>query len=189
MEEVSAQNSRAAHDRRHFNNVLQELLEQGETVEAFALLQSQNQVKHKISKVYCENPAVNAAVCHYAERAEQSGILTEIELDIPRELTVNSLELSMVVSNLLENAIAACIKQSGSKPLFIHFICRNMGRLLLEIENSCTEDTALDEDSYPVSMEEGHGIGSKSVIAFAKKYDGELIYNIENGVFRVRLLV
>lgn len=189
MEEVSAQNSRAAHDRRHFNNVLQELLEQGETVEAFALLQSQNQVKHKISKVYCENPAVNAAVCHYEERAEQSGILTEIELDIPRELTVNSLELSMVVSNLLENAIAACIKQSGSKPLFIHFICRNMGRLLLEIENSCTEDTALDEDSYPVSMEEGHGIGSKSVIAFAKKYDGELIYNIENGVFRVRLLV
>ncbi len=189
MEEVSAQNSRAAHDRRHFNNVLQELLEQGKTVEASALLQSQNQVMHKISKVYCENPAVNAAVCHYAELAEQSGILTEIELDIPRELAVDSLELSMVVSNLLENATQACIKQSGSKPLFIHFICRNMGRLLLEIENPCTEDTTLDEDGYPVAMEEGHGIGSKSVIAFAKNYDGELIYNIENSVFRVRLLV
>lgn len=189
MEEVSAQNSRAAHDRRHFNNVLQELLEQGKTGEASALLQSQNQVMHKISKVYCENPAVNAAVCHYAELAEQSDIFTEIELDIPRELAVDSLELSMVVSNLLENAIAACIKQSGSKPLFIHFICRNMGRLLLEIENPCTEDTTLDEDGYPVAMEEGHGIGSKSVIAFAKKYDGEMIYTIENGVFRVRLLV
>jgi len=189
MEEVSAQNSRAAHDRRHFNNVLQELLEQGKISEASVLLQSQNQVMHKISKVYCENPAVNAAVCHYAELAEQSGILTEIELDIPRELAVDSLELSMVVSNLLENAIAACIKQSGSRPLFIHFICRNMGRLLLEIENPCTKDTTLDEDGYPVAMEEGHGIGSKSVIAFAKKYDGELIYNIENGVFQVRLLV
>ncbi len=189
MEEVSAQNSRAAHDRRHFNNVLQELLEQGKTGEAVALLQSQNQVMHKISKFYCENPAVNAAVCHYADLAEQSGILTEMELDIPRELTVDSLELSMVVSNLLENAIAACLKQSGSKPLSIHFICRNMGRLLLEIENPCTEDTALGEDGYPATLEEGHGIGSKSVVAFAKKYDGELIYNIENGVFRVRLLV
>ncbi|WMJ90717.1 hypothetical protein [Anaerocolumna sp. MB42-C2] len=26
-------------------------------------------------------------------------------------------------------------------------------------------------------------------MTFAKKYDGELIYKIENGVFRVRLLV
>jgi hypothetical protein len=37
------------------------------------------------------------------------------------------------------------------------------------------------------------GIGSKSVMAFVKKYDGELIYNIENGVSfpfsRVRLWV
>lgn len=189
MEEVAAHNSRAAHDRRHFNNVLQELLEQGKTGEAVALLQSQNQVMHKISKVYCENPAVNAAVCHYAGLAEQSGILTEMELDIPRELTVDSLELSMVVSNLLENAIAACLKQSVGKPLSIHFICCNKGRLLLEIENPCTEDTTLDGNGYPVAMEEGHGIGSKSVIAFAKKYDGELIYTIEKGIFRVRLLV
>ena len=41
MEEVSEQNSRMAHDRRHFNNVLLELLERGETGEATALLQSQ----------------------------------------------------------------------------------------------------------------------------------------------------
>ena len=189
MEEVSAQNSLAAHDRRHFNNMLLELLEKGENHEAVALLKRQNRTAPRISKVYCENPVVNAAVCHYAKLAEQSGIPTVIELDIPSELSVDSLELSMVVSNLLENAIVACLKQSGSKSLYIHFICRNMGRLLLEMENPCAEDTALDENSYPVALEEGHGVGSKSVIAFAKKYDGELMYQIEYGVFRVRLLV
>ncbi len=189
MEEVSAQNSRAAHDRRHFNNMILALLEKDENQEAVSLLKKQNQDTPKISKVYCENPAVNAAVCHYAGLAEQSGILTEIELDIPRDLTVDSLELSMVVSNLLENAIAACLKNSGSRPLSIQFICRNMGRLLLEIENPCTKGTVLDEEGYPVTLEEGHGIGSKNVIAFAKKYDGELIYQVEKGLFRVRLLV
>lgn len=70
MGEVAAQNSRAAHDRRHFNNVLLELLEQGKTGEAYALLQNQNQAAYKITKVYCENTAVNAAVCHYAGLAE-----------------------------------------------------------------------------------------------------------------------
>ncbi|SBW00350.1 conserved membrane hypothetical protein [uncultured Eubacteriales bacterium] len=189
MEELSAQNSRAAHDRRHFNNVLLELLEQEKTGEATALLQSQNQMTQKISRIYCGNSAVNAAVCHYAALAEQAGISTEIELDIPRELPVNSLELSMVVSNLLENAIQACGRLTdGTKP-YLRFTCRSVGRLLLEMENTCTGDTTLDENGYPIAREEGHGIGSRSVVAFAKKYDGELLYKIETGVFRVRILV
>jgi signal transduction histidine kinase len=189
MEEVSAQNSRAAHDRRHFNNVLLELLEQEKTGEAAALLQSQNQSALRISKIYCENPAVNAAVCHYAGLAEQAGIRLEITLDIPDDLTVDALELSMVVSNLMENAIQACGRLPENAPPYLRFTCRSVGRLLLEMENPCDKDTVLDESGYPVSFEEGHGIGSKSVIAFAKKYDGELLYKIDNGVFRVRLLV
>ncbi len=189
MEEVSAQNSRAAHDRRHFNNVLLELLEQGEAVEATALLQSQNQVVTKISKVYCVNPVVNAAVCHYIGIAEEMGILTDIELDIPVHLTVDVLELSMVISNLLENAIHACKRLPYDQASFLNFTCRSVGRLLLEMENPCSDFTVLDENGYPVTEEESHGIGSKGVLSFAKKYDGELIYQIENAVFRVRLLV
>ena len=189
MEEISAQNSRAAHDRRHFNNVLLELLEQGKTAEGVALLQRQNQVTHEIIKVFCENPAVNAAVCHYAGLAERAGISMEISLDIPNNLSVDSLELSMAVSNLMENAISACGRLTdGTKP-YLRFTCRSVGRLLLELENPCTTDTALDESGYPVAFEEGHGIGSRSVLAFTKKYNGELLYKIENSIFKVRLLV
>jgi hypothetical protein len=47
MEELSAQNSRAAHDRRHFNNVLMKLLEQEKTGEAAALLQSRGMTMEK----------------------------------------------------------------------------------------------------------------------------------------------
>lgn len=189
MEEVAAQNSHTAHDRRHFNNVLLELLEQGHTGEAVALLQRQNQAAPNISRVYCENPAVNAAVCHYASIAEQAGIPTEITLDIPGNVAVDALELSMVVSNLMENAIQSCERLPQNKARYIRFTCRSAGRLLLEMENPCAGDTTLDESGYPVACDEGHGIGSKSVVAFAKKYDGELLYKIENGVFRVRLLV
>ncbi len=189
MEEVSAQNSRAAHDRRHFNNVLLNLLEQGKSDEVTTLLKNQNQIAYKISKVYCENPVVNAAVCHYVNIAEQAGISTKIELDIPRELTVDSLELSMVISNLLENAIQSCGKLIDISSPYLRFICRNVGMLLLEMENPCTEGTRLDDNGYPFTSQEEHGIGSKSVIAFVKKYDGELMYKIENGIFRVRVVV
>ena len=189
MEEVSAQDSRTAHDRRHFNNVLLELLDNGQTAEASALLRRQNQTAPKTSRVYCENPAVNAAVSHYASMAEQYGIRTEISLEIPADLPIDALELSMVVSNLLENAIHSCEKLPYDREGFIRFTCMSAGRLLLEIENPCPDGTALDENGHPVASGEGHGIGSKSVIAFAKKYDGELLYKIENGVFQVRLLI
>ncbi len=95
----------------------------------------------------------------------------------------------MVVSNLMENAIQACESLPDGANPYLRFNCRSVGRLLLELENPCTEDTTLDENGFPIAHEEGHGVGSKSVAAFAKKYDGELIYKIENGVFRVRLLV
>lgn len=95
----------------------------------------------------------------------------------------------MVVSNLMENAIQACGRLAQNQTPYLRFTCRSVGRLLLEMENPCAAGTALDKNGYPVSGEEGHGIGSKSVIAFVNKYDGELLYNIENGVFRVRLLV
>ncbi|OQA26068.1 MAG: hypothetical protein BWY58_01173 [Chloroflexi bacterium ADurb.Bin344] len=189
MAEVSEQNSRAAHDRHHFNNVLLELLEEGKTDQAQALLQSQNQVVHQISKVYCENSAVNAAVCHYTDLAEQEGIKTEIMLDIPSNLSVDALEFSMVVSNLMENAVQACKRLPEEQVPYLRFTCRYVGRLLLEMENPCAKNSMLDEYGYPVTPEENHGIGSKSVIAFAKKYDGELIYKIENSIFQVRLLI
>ena len=189
MDEVSAQNNRAAHDRRHFNNLLLGLLEQGHTDEAASLLRSQNRATPKIDRIYCENTAVNAAVCHYAAIAELAGMQTEIALDIPEDLKVDRLEFSMVVSNLMENAIQACERLPNNRVPYLRFTCRSVGRLLLEMENPCAEGVALDESGYPVAVEEGHGIGSRSVIAFAKKYDGELLYKIENGIFRVRLLV
>ncbi|GAB1535268.1 hypothetical protein ADMFC3_08990 [Geovibrio sp. ADMFC3] len=189
MQEVAEQDSRTSHDRRHFNRVLLELLEQGQADEAADLLRNQSQNSPQISKIYCENHAVNAAVSYYAGIAEQSGIPMEINLDIPNNLTLSALELSMVVSNLLENAIHECRKQSENKDIYIRFICRNAGRLLLEMENPCSGNISFDENGYPVAAGDGHGIGSKSVAAFAKKYDGELLYKVENGVFQVRLLV
>lgn len=189
MDEVSAQNSRAAHDRRHFNNVLLELLEQGKAGEAYTLLESHNQAVPKISKIYCENHVVNAAVCHYASLAEQAGIQVEITLDIPGDVNVDALELTMVVSNLMENAIQACERLPQNQASYLRFNCQNVGRLLLEMENPCGEGSTLDESGYPVASGKEHGIGSKSVIAFVKKYDGELLYKSENGVFQVRMLV
>ena len=189
MEEVSAQNSRISHDQRHFNSVVLELLEQGKPNEAAALLKSQNKATPITDHVYCENYTVNAAVCHYAALAKQQEIAVQIVLDIPSELTVDALELSMAVSNLMENAINACGRLPQERNAYLCFTAHHAGRLLLEMENPCAEDTVLGADGFPFTRQVSHGVGSKSVQAFANKYNGELLYQVKEGVFRVRLLV
>lgn len=189
IEEASAQNIRMSHDRRHFNNLLLELLDRGKVNEAIGLLGKQNQSIIKTSRTYCENCVVNAAVNHYVAVAEQVNIHLEIALEIPRDLSVDALELSMVISNLMENAIQACTKIPHDQKPTIKFYCRHVGRLLIELENSCPENIILDENGYPIRNKETHGIGTKSIVAFSKKYDGELLYKIDDGIFRVRLLV
>jgi len=189
MDKVAQQNSLATHDRRHFNSMLLHLLDQGELEEARTYLKQQ--LAHTIpqTRVYCQNKAVNAAIGYYIAKAEASGVPVETNLDIPTQLPFDSVELALVVSNLLENAIQAVSHLPQGHARFIHFTCRQKGRLLLEMSNPCPEHTILDNNGLPFSAQSGHGLGTRSVVAFANKYHAELLYSIRDNLFTVRLLI
>lgn len=189
MNEAAKQQSIVAHDQRHFNSTILELLEQGNPEDAIFLLQKQTKAIPLKRRHYCENTTVNATVAYYASMAESKDIAINIHLDIPSELAIDSLELSMAIANLLENAIHGCEALSTQEKKQLFLLAHHVGRLMLEISNPCLATTTLDEDGYPISLQEGHDIGTKSVLAFAKKYNAELFYRIENGIFTVRLIV
>lgn len=189
MDKAIDQGNLAAHDRRHFNGMVLGLLERGQVEEAAACLRRQNEAMPPKTAKYCENVSVNAAVCHYAALAESEGIRMEIDLAIPGDCVVDSLEFAMVVSNLLENAIHGAAALPDGSERYIRFSCFHVGRFLLEISNPCVATLRLGGDGYPEAEASGHGVGTRSVAAFAAKYGAELLYHVESGVFRVRLLV
>lgn len=185
---AAQQASIARHDHRHFSGTLLELLQQGQTEKAILLLEQQFTAS-KVPRRFCENTTVNAAVSYYANLCEQSAVTLHAKLDIPDEIGINNLELSLAVSNLLENALHACQKLPEGEKRIIQFSALFTGQLLLEMGNPYAGDVDLDESGYPTSKEEGHGIGTKSVIAFVEKQNGQLTYRTENGIFRVRLML
>lgn len=189
LDEAQQQSSIVAHDRRHFNNTLIELLERKKTEDAIEFLRKQSNIKSSKLKNYCENAVINAAVSYYIDLAEKNGISTDISLDIPSFLTIDSLGLAMVISNLIENAIQACKVLKVDREQRIWFTCRYAGRLILEISNTCDATVALNESGLPVAKESGHGVGTKSVLAFAEANEAEIFYQILDGIFRVRMLI
>lgn len=189
MDDKVKQMSIAAHDRRHFIATLLDLLNQGENKKAIDLLNCQAAALPLKPRKFCENVTINAAVSFYVELAEQEGIHTDIQLNIPQELTVDELELTVVICNLLENAIHAAQKSSQSMGRYIKFTAVYTGQLIFEMENPYHGIIETDENGYPISKEQGHGMGTQSIVAFIEKNNAEILYDILNQIFRVRIIV
>lgn len=189
MDHVEHQSRIMLHDHRHFNHMISRLLEHEQIEEAKAILQKQSEHVFLKDRKYCENTTINASISHFTSIAKSHGIEPDIQLEIPNELPIDSLELAITISNLFENAIHGCDELTNSKEKFIFATCRFVGRLVLEISNSCHPDVNLDKEGLPFSQQKGHGLGTKSVRAFVAKYDAELLYHIENETFHVRIIV
>ena len=176
------------HDRRHFEALLYQLLEEGKTEEANKYLSERLSMEPKGIQKYCENTTVNAAVTHYISQAQRSGIQTTVSANIPISLPVDEMELAITISNLLENAVHACMKLP-EKERYLKLTAKYKNQLLLEIENSCEGTVPLDEDGHPFSNENNHGTGTRSVLAFVNKTNSEIQYLAEEKRFRVRMII
>ena len=188
MDETVRQMSVVQHDRRHFNNTLLGLLEQGETGKAAELIRAQSAALPVKPRHYCQNLPVNAAVSYYAGLAREHGIACDLRLDIPEKLQVDELSLAMAVGNLMENAVNA-VSGLPAERRRITFSAVSAGQLVMELSNPYEGTVELDADGIPVSHAEGHGRGSASVAGFVKRSGGEIVYETADGIFRVRILI
>ncbi len=189
MDEAVGQMRVMQHDQRHLNATLLELMQNGDVKNAAALLRQQIAILPKKPVRYCENITVNAAISYYAALADGRRIRCDLRLDIPEKLPFSELALSMTLSNLMENAIHACEKLDPQMECYLRVRAVYTGQLILEVENPYSGEIPLDENGYPAVREEGHGLGGESVRAFVRENGGELLYQVENGVFNVRLLI
>ncbi len=188
MDETVRQMSIVQHDSRHFNNTLLSLLRQGEADKAADLIRQQSEALPQKPQSYCQNVSVNAAVSYFAELARQRGVSCELRLDIPEKLDIDELSLVMAVSNLMENAITA-VSALPAEKCMLRFTAVNTGQLIIELSNPYDGEVALDGNGFPISCEEGRGRGTQSVADFVKECGGELVYDISDGIFKVRLMV
>lgn len=179
----------SCHDLRHYIAELKTLLEAGNTKEALRVLGSygEQNIDTEIPH-YCDNPTINAILVYYIHKAEQEDIKVETDCKLLGQLPIEASELAIVLANTIENAIHACAKVSGNRERFIKIKIVSTPQFALEVANSYEGTVEFNENGIPVSDKIGHGLGTKSISAFAEKYDGVLEYNADGTLFRLRLL-
>lgn len=178
------------HDMRHLVSNIMTLLLDDKSKEALQMLESFD--KHSESAnlpKYCKNITVNATLSMYLQQAIKQGIILSVNCDIPEVLPVDVFEFSMVCANAVENAVQACAKLPPEAKKQIIIRCVSKPQLVLEIANTYNGHADFDENHYPVTAEKGHGIGTCSILSFARKYDAVLDYKADKDMFRLRLLI
>lgn len=178
------------HDMRHFAAEVTTLLKAGDTAEALKVLGDFDELNQKtVLPDYCDNPTVNAILAYYLKQAQDAGIRVETECYVPVELPVGAAELAMVLANALENAIHACEKLPEEREKKIAVRILHTPHLVLEVANTYDGEARFDSEGLPVARESGHGIGTRSILAFVEKYGAVIDYQADETLFRLRLLV
>ncbi len=177
------------HDTRHKFQTAAYLLENGNVSEALDYLtRSANQSQEKTSVTYCKDILLNATLSSYFGQAKKAGIVLETHLSFPDTLPVDSGEFSAVIANALENAIKACCLLPEKQRLIV-FRCIYKPKLMLELTNPCKDDIVFSKDGIPLSKEKEHGIGTRSIMAFCKKYGALCSFSLEDGQFTLKIVL
>lgn len=174
------------HDIRHHAAVMREYLEDGDIEDAKEYLkQFSASVDRYASPSWCEDRVANAVIRSFARRCRDKGISFTFDGDIPDRLPLSEPETGCVLSNLLDNAIAAAGDGSG----FISISSFEKGcSLLLEIRNSIAGDIIWD-GSVPHSHRSGGGIGLRNVMSILSCHGGMVRFSTEDGVFITQLVI
>lgn len=176
-----AADRQARHDRRHHNLVMLEFANNNdiESVRAYlsGLVENDSQVWGEVR--HCENMTVNTVLTAYERKAMENGISVKISARAGRDLPVLPQDLVIVIANLFENAIHAAAKLKENDRSIHIDIKDSTQRLLIKVENPCKGNLVFDESLY--------GIGIRSVIATANKYDGMYDFAAEEGRFSAKI--
>lgn len=140
--------------------------------------------------VWSGNPVVDALLGYYKYSAEDAGIQTELHVETDKALPVSDTDICIILSNLLENAYEACIRQKkGDK--YIKIRLHQTGDVLIVMVENSYEGTVRREDGRFLSSkaEMRKGIGITSVLDVCKKYNGIPKIEYNGSVFKVSILL
>ena len=110
---------------------------------------------------------------------------------VPPALGISEIDLCVIIGNLLDNALEACMKQEDAKERFVRvFIGILKDQLYVSVTNSTCGFVKKSGRNYPSAKNgEGHGFGLVRIDRIVKKYGGYLNRQDEEGVFATEIML
>ena len=180
----------ARHDMRHQLNQISALAESGDLEGLNAYLAKTVSRIPNLDMNFCENRAADSVVGYYCALAKREDIPFRAQLDLPQALPVDEIDMCLVLSNLLENALEASLRTATARrQIEITAYVHAERLLLIEVENTFDGKIREKDGVFRSSKRNGNGIGIQSVHHIAEKTGGASTFSYQNGVFSAKVML
>ena len=123
--------------------------------------------------------------------AKEQGISVESEILIPVDESYNSSSIILILGNLMDNAIEACLKVPVKDRFITMRVIKKDSRTFIVVKNSFDGKCVVDKKGNFLTTKENaemHGFGLKNVKR-ALEDGGDFSYQIENNIFSVTVII
>lgn len=179
------------HDFRNGIDCLCGMIEQGDCSGALAYAKQfkERKVNTILSQVQCSSTMLNAVVNAKFNDAQSKGIATSLRLvvQIPHDL---EFDLSIMLSNLLDNAIEACEKNPSNAQILLT-ISEEAGYYRIVVRNTIAASVLKKNQELKTEKanKKLHGWGLRSVTDLVSKRNGLIDFYEKEGMFYVDILL
>ena len=145
----------------------------------------QTEQTKRLLLVNTHHTALDALLNQKALMAKNRGIDIQFRVNDLSAVTINLVDLTVIISNTLDNAIEACEKlPAADRQIYVQLLLED-GELFYGVRNR-TLPVDLLPDRLPATTKEDpsyHGYGLQNVQSTLKKYNSVYALNYENGWF------
>lgn len=156
-------------------------LKVGKIDNAIEQLQSNIDIIEKSSKVIdTGHPSIDSIIENKLNRCDELNINTNLSYQYKKTITINEIEIAVIIGNILDNAIEACQKITDIDKEIWGSITVDQQNIIINIKN-----TAMDSNNFKTSKanKRSHGYGLKSISHIAKKYNGYAKFSFDDNTF------
>ena len=175
IEEIYDRMRGLRHDLGNHLTVIERLAEDGKTVElADYVRELGDNISSLQPRVKTGNAVTDVVLSETADRCEKEGIAFESSFAYPEGLDINPFDMSVVLTNALQNAVEA--SSSVSDPKVMIRSLQKERVFIINIRNIVSERVPVMDNGLPETSkhESGHGYGLKNIRSIAAKYRGDI---------------
>jgi len=136
------------------------------------------------------NVMVDAILNSKLSLAKSRKISINAKAIVPKNITVSEIDLCIIIGNLLDNAIEACMRIDDETKRFIRvYMDLKKENLYLSVTNSSGSKAQKQDGRYISGKGENHGFGLMRVDKIVNKYAGYIKRRDEDGAFTSEVML
>lgn len=186
--EKQSTSDKVMHDLKHKFYAFKEILE-SDCVKAKEIVDElykelESVQKMKITGIVSVDSLLNTKI----SQAKQNGIEIKITSFLTDDINVNDIDLCVILGNLFDNSIEACLKdiKSDKKTIKAQML-QEEGRMIIKISNTYGIEAFDGKTSKKDKIH--HGFGLQSVKELIEKYEGYYLVDAKDNIYSTTIII